>query len=97
MIAHDSTRARGGRSVFVVVPRIDGGDAADEASPCTGIAEAEALLREVVPEDQIAVVHGRMGADAQREALDAFRRGEPPRAVGDDRGGGRPRTCARRT
>jgi ATP-dependent DNA helicase RecG len=70
----------GGRA-FVVVPRIDG--AADEDDgPKTGVADAEAWLAEALGRDRLVLLHGRMSADAQKEALDAFRRGTQPLLIG---------------
>ncbi|MDB4930599.1 MAG: ATP-dependent helicase RecG [Myxococcaceae bacterium] len=69
----------GGR-VFVVVPRIDG--TPDDDGPKTGVADAEAWLGEALGRDRVVVLHGRMSADAQKEALDAFRRGTHPLLIG---------------
>jgi ATP-dependent DNA helicase RecG len=63
--------------VFVVVPRIE----ADDASAVT-IAEADAMLSKHFPRDRIVVLHGQLGADAQREALHAFRSGSHPILLG---------------
>jgi ATP-dependent DNA helicase RecG len=70
----------GGR-VFVVVPRIDGSPDEDDG-PRTGVADAEAWLGEALGRDRLVVLHGRMTADAQKEALDAFRRGTHPLLIG---------------
>lgn len=71
----------GGR-VFVVVPRIEGVPDDDGDGPRTGVADAERWLGEALGRDRLVVLHGRMSADAQREALDAFRRGTHPLLVG---------------
>lgn len=63
--------------VFVVVPRIE----ADEASAMT-IAEADALLSSHFPKDRVVVLHGRMRAEEQRAALQAFRMGSHPILLG---------------
>jgi len=70
----------GGR-VFVVVPRIDGAPD-EEDGPKTGVADAEAWLGEALGRDRLVVLHGRMTAEAQKEALDAFRRGTHPLLIG---------------
>ncbi|MDO9022405.1 MAG: helicase-related protein [Deltaproteobacteria bacterium] len=70
----------GGR-VFVVVPRIDGAPDEDDG-PKTGVADAEAWLAEALGRDRVVLLHGRMSADAQKEALDAFRRGTHPLLIG---------------
>lgn len=71
----------GGRA-FVVVPRIDGALGEEDDGPRTGVADAEAWLGEALGRDRLVVLHGRMSADAQKEALDAFRRGTHPLLVG---------------
>jgi ATP-dependent DNA helicase RecG len=71
----------GGR-VFVVVPRIDGAPDDDDEGPKTGVADAEAWLGAALGRDRLVVLHGRMSADAQKEALDAFRRGTHPLLIG---------------
>lgn len=63
--------------VFVVVPRIEADDLAQ-----TGLAEADAWLSAAFGRDRVVTVHGRLAADAQREALDAFRRGTHPILLG---------------
>jgi ATP-dependent DNA helicase RecG len=70
----------GGR-VFVVVPRIDGAPD-EEDGPKTGVADAEAWLGEALGRDRVVILHGRMTAEAQKEALDAFRRGTHPVLIG---------------
>ncbi len=75
----------GGR-VFVVVPRIDASDAPDDddeyTGPRTDMKTADAWLAEALGRERIVAVHGRMGAEQQREALDAFRRGTHPILLG---------------
>lgn len=71
----------GGR-VFVVVPRIEGAVGEEDEGPRTGVADAESWLGEALGRDRLVVLHGRMTADAQKEALDAFRRGTHPLLVG---------------
>jgi ATP-dependent DNA helicase RecG len=66
--------------VFVVVPRIDAAD--EEGGGRTDIATADAWLAEAFGAERIVTVHGRMGPDAQREGLDAFRRGTHPILLG---------------
>ncbi len=78
--------AAGGR-VFVVVPRIDAADASDdeeddEARARTDIASADAWLAEAFGKERIVTVHGRLTADAQREGIEAFRRGTHPILLG---------------
>jgi ATP-dependent DNA helicase RecG len=80
--------AAGGR-VFVVVPRIDASEAADlgddeegATGPRTDIASADAWLAEAFGRERIVTVHGRMSADAQREGIEAFRRGTHPILLG---------------
>ena len=69
--------------VFVVVPRIDVTDGdAEEGGAKTDIAGADAWLAEHFGRDRIATVHGRMPVDAQREGLEAFRRGTHPILLG---------------
>jgi ATP-dependent DNA helicase RecG len=69
--------------VFVVVPRIDATDGDDEEGGAkTDIASADAWLAEHFGRDRIATVHGRMPVDAQREGLEAFRRGTHPILLG---------------
>jgi len=75
--------------VFVVAPRIDAetaeeGDDDDEVRPPGGASVADTLpwLTEALGAERVAVVHGRLPADAQREALDAFRRGVQPVLLG---------------
>jgi ATP-dependent DNA helicase RecG len=63
--------------VFVVVPRIEADDASD-----TTIAAADAMLSRHFPRDRIVVLHGRMSAAEQREALHAFRAGSHPILLG---------------
>lgn len=67
--------------VFVVVPRIDeadeGVDDGERSSEGgSSIATAQRWLYERFGEDHVAILHGRMSADAQREAMGAFRRGD---------------------
>lgn len=78
--------AAGGR-VFVVVPRIDASESSDEpedegAEARTDIASADAWLAEAFGRERIVTVHGRMTADAQREGIEAFRRGTHPILLG---------------
>ncbi len=71
--------------VFVVVPRIDPetSEDDDEGPPAgTSVTETLPWLQEALGADRIAVVHGRMSPEAQREALDAFRRGLLPVLLG---------------
>ncbi len=70
----------GGR-VFVVVPRIDGAPD-EEDGPKTGVGDAEAWLGEALGRDRVVILHGRMTSEAQKEALDAFRRGTHPVLIG---------------
>lgn len=76
--------------VFVVVPRIDAptqrdddGDG-DDPRPLakTHIAEARGWLEAAFGDARLTVLHGRMAADAQHAALDAFRRGATPILLG---------------
>ncbi|MEZ4390708.1 MAG: helicase-related protein [Polyangiales bacterium] len=66
--------------VFVVVPRIDEADDLEEADGArdggSSIVDAQRWLRERFGEDHVSVLHGRMSADAQREAMGSFRRGD---------------------
>ncbi len=80
--------AAGGR-VFVVVPRIDASESSDEpegeaegADARTDIASADAWLAETFGRERIVTVHGRMTPDAQREGIEAFRRGTHPILLG---------------
>ncbi|MFO0629855.1 MAG: helicase-related protein [Polyangiales bacterium] len=71
---------RGPARVFVVVPRIEASeeDADDDeaATPRSDIASAQRWLVGRFGEAAVAVLHGRMSADAQRESMEAFRRGD---------------------
>lgn len=70
--------ADGGKGrVFVVVPRIDA-----EEGEGTGIVEADKWLGEAFGRERIVTVHGRLPPDAQREGIDAFRRGTHPILLG---------------
>jgi ATP-dependent DNA helicase RecG len=70
--------------VFVVVPRIDPETDDGEDTPRVGasVADTRPWLEEALGPDRVAVVHGRMSAEAQREALDDFRRGVRPVLLG---------------
>jgi ATP-dependent DNA helicase RecG len=63
-----------------VVPRIEAGDdegeAGEEATPRSDIATVQRWLVARFGEDAVAVLHGRLSADAQRDAMEAFRRGD---------------------
>ncbi len=59
--------------VFVVVPRID---ADEHGTSC--IASADTLLSKWIGRDRISVLHGRLRADQQADALQAFRSGTHP-------------------
>lgn len=62
--------------VFVVVPRIEeGAEVESDEGAATSIASTQAWLAERFGEEQVAVLHGRLGGDAQREAMSEFRRG----------------------
>lgn len=79
---------RGPGRAYVVVPRIDADDAPEEEDedgprgPRTGVAETERWLAEAFGAERVGVLHGRMGADAQREAMEHFRRGTRPILLG---------------
>lgn len=78
--ALEATGERGPARVFVVVPRIEAGDdegeAGEEATPRSDIATVQRWLVTRFGEDAVAVLHGRLSADAQRDAMEAFRRGD---------------------
>jgi len=59
-----------GHQAFVVSPAIDPQDEAKV--PLRDIQAMEALLRAQFPEQEIAVVHGRLKADAMAERMEAF-------------------------
>ena len=59
-----------GHQAFVVSPAIDPQDEAKV--PLRDIQAMEALLRAQFPDQEIAVVHGRLKADAMAERMDAF-------------------------
>jgi len=59
-----------GHQAFVVSPAIDPQDEAKV--PLRDIQAMEALLRAQFPEREIAVVHGRLKADAMAERMEAF-------------------------
>ena len=61
---------RAGHQAFVVSPAIDPQDEAKV--PLRDIQAMEALLRAVFPEVPLAVVHGRLKADAMAERMEAF-------------------------
>jgi ATP-dependent DNA helicase RecG len=83
--ALEASTERGPGRAFVVVPRIDGGtndDRGDDGdlgedgeTPRTTLVETEAWLAARFGAERVAVIHGRMSADAQREAMEHFRRG----------------------
>jgi ATP-dependent DNA helicase RecG len=83
-IVHTIERALAANGrVFVVVPRIDASDDSDDdAAPRTDIATADAWLTEAFGRERIVTVHGRLNADAQREGIEAFRRGTHPILLG---------------
>jgi ATP-dependent DNA helicase RecG len=59
-----------GHQAFVVSPAIDPQDEAKV--PLRDIQAMEALLRAQFPDQEIAVVHGRLKADAMAERMEAF-------------------------
>ncbi|HXQ96741.1 MAG TPA: ATP-dependent DNA helicase RecG [Candidatus Acidoferrales bacterium] len=72
-----------GRRAFVVVPLVD----EDQATEAVAVEEAEAMVREALPEAArrtglgdvragIGVVHGQMPARERDAAMEAFRRGD---------------------
>ena len=59
-----------GHQAFVVSPAIDPQD--ESKVPLRDIQAMEALLRAQFPDQEIAVVHGRLKADAMAERMEAF-------------------------